>query len=172
MHRSWIKAVAVTGVLLVLGPAKSRASSWVTQTACDSVQISGITYPRVTFSVQNLDPTFSASLVSLLPVAASPGDTCRVLAIGAPETWTGILNQSNSTAAWSRTADDGSLYIVPGGSLDGFQLVLSRGHSCCFDFSVVGPYPEPLGQENVCFECQMPVPVLKSTWGAVKVLYR
>jgi len=96
---------------------------------------------------------------------------CLPVSAAGPDQWVTSVDASSGMVFWGRAADTAPS-ILPGQSLDGFQLAFTREASCCYELHFVGLYPEPLGVEDVCFKCDRPVPVIPRTWGAVKALYR
>jgi hypothetical protein len=70
------------------------------------------------------------------------------------------------------TADGKTPCILPGETVGGFQIVLSKAHNCCYDVYFKGALFEPFAQDVICFNCDKPVPARSSTWGQVKSLYR
>jgi hypothetical protein len=167
--------VLIVAMSLVCGATGARAQQWVTNIACDSVLVGGILRPRVSFEVRNWDPRWGvAQVVARQLGSAGTEDTCGVVSAAGPEKWDALpatMGTGEVFVMWARAADDAP-YPAPGGSLGGFQLVLTPGHSCCFEFQFIGWYPEPLAYETVCFECGRVVPIIGRTWGAVKALYR
>jgi hypothetical protein len=167
--------VAVVALLFAWGVEDATAQQWVTNIACDSVLVEGVLRPRVSFEVRNWDPVWAITLVVARQLASTgPEDTCGVVSAAGPEKWDALpatMETGEVFVLWGRAAEDAP-FAAPGGSLGGFQLVLTPGHSCCFEFQLIGFYPEPLAYETVCFECGLVVPVIGRTWGAVKALYR
>ncbi len=163
--------VPVVAMLLAWGVTDAGAQQWVRNAACDSVLIEGVLYPRVSFEIQNCATWGSGEHVLACPLASTgPEDTCWIVSAAGPEKWDAQMATDGSGVIWWRYDDAPTL--LPGESLSGFQLVLTAGHSCCFEFSFWNVFGEPLAYETVCFECDRAVPVIGRTWGAVKTLYR
>ena len=157
-----------TVVLATFSASQSAAQQWVTQTACDSVLVGGVFHSRVTFQVRNLDPGGLVDLISIFPIVSTPGDTCKPASVEGPDTWGALLEESSGNAIWWATLTS----LAPGETLGGFQVVLGRNPPCCFGLSFYGFSAEPIGNEIACLECQRAVPVIRQTWGSVKLLYR
>jgi hypothetical protein len=168
--------VPIVAMLLVWGVADARAQQWVTNAACDSVLIQGALYPRVAFEIQHCGTRGSVEMVyAKRPSSTGPEDACGVVSAVGPEKWyvqVDTMATGEVVVLWARSADDDAPTLLPGESLGGFQLVLTAGHSCCFEFSFIPPTSEPLAYENDCFECARVVPIIGRTWGALKNLYR
>ncbi len=163
----------IVAVLLVSCVADATAQQWVTGTTCDSVLIQGVVYPRVSFTIQNWDPVWAVTLVVARQLPSTgPQDTCRVVSAAGPEKWLTQSGNGDGFVVWGRFAEDAPYAAPGGGTLNGFQLVFTPGHSCCFEFHFVGFYPEALAYENDCFECDRLVPVINRSWGAIKARYR
>jgi hypothetical protein len=168
--------VTIVVMLLSWGVTDAKAQQWVAITACDSVLIEGVFYPRVSFEIQ--DPPTGAAIEIVIAtqiVSTDPGDTCRVVRAAGPEYWDPQIGTTTTGATcvlWGRWGGDVAPTLLPGESLSGFQLVLTPGHSCCFEFEFTPMTSEPFAYENDCFECDRAVPVIGRTWGAMKALYR
>jgi len=173
MMRIVTRVAAGTLALLATVTMTGFAEDWVVKTACDSVLVGGVPYSEVTFDVRNVypHPDYPIFDVLAIPVSFSGPDSCRAISAGAPDAWVPYIEPENGHILWS-LVDENSTIIFPGQALGGFRLVLSREHSCCLDFYFAGVFPEPLGTQRVCFECVIPVPTIRRTWGAVKLLYR
>lgn len=170
MARNLGRVVAVAA-MFICGGTDARAAHWVPIMACDSVLIQGAYYPRVTFTVQNQHPYLYFDLIVAVPFASpSPEDTCRAVSSVAPGGWSTTVG-SEGGVSWGLASGSGP-FLGPGQSLGGFQLVLTREHSCCYELHFVDIFGDPVGQESVCFQCDVPVPVIKRSWGALKTLYR
>jgi hypothetical protein len=160
--------VAAVAVLVSFGGNDARASSWVTVMACDSALVQGTYYPQVTFKVQNQGP-YSIQFITAFPIASpSPGDSCRAVGAVGPPNWSATVDPSRGWVTWR--AEEPPI-LPPGQVLEGFQLILTSKHSCCYEmyfYNVINP----AARESDCFECDMPVPGLRRTWGALKSLYR
>ena len=155
---------SITTALLLLLSGASSASPWVDITACDSVQVGGVFYPPVN------SPEYPFCTALLIPHApAAPGDTCRGIATSAPTGWGSEV--SGDRIIYSLI--DGKMScILPGQSVLGFQVVLSKGHNCCYDLWISGNLFEPFAQDLVCFNCDLPSPARTSSWGMLKSIYR
>ncbi len=158
--------VPVVAMSLALGVADAGAQQWVTNATCDSVLIEGVVYPRVSFEIQNCGATWgSGEHVLACPLASTgPEDSCGVVSAAGPEKWSvrvDTLATGELVVFWIRSAD-GAPRLLP---LGGFQLALTPGHSCCFEFYFTSAIPEPFAYETVCFECGRVVPVIGRTWG-------
>jgi hypothetical protein len=140
---------------------------------CDSVSIQGMVYPRMTFTVHNLDPTYYIDQIVAIPLGSSnPADTCSAIGAAGPDQWLASADPRNNGAVlWTRGAETAPT-LLPGQTLGGFQVVLTREHFCCYELHFEGIYPEPIAYENDCFECLVPTPTVKRSWGALKVRYR
>jgi hypothetical protein len=103
--------------------------------------------------------------------SSGTGGGCRALHSEAPETWLTYIEEGNGHILWGPTSEDSST-LNQGETLGGFALVLSNSHLCCFDFYFGAAFPEPFANERVCFECDVAVPVIGRSWGAVKAMYR
>jgi hypothetical protein len=163
--------VLVVAMLLAWGATDAGAQQWVTNATCDSVLIEGVFYPRVSFEIQDCATLGSAGHMTACRLASTgPEDTCGIVSAAGPEKWDAQMATDGACALWWPYDDAPTL--LPGESLAGFQLVLTAGHSCCFEFSFWNVFGEPLAYETVCFECDRAVPVIDRTWGALKALYR
>lgn len=164
--------VPVLAMSLALGVADAGAQQWITNATCDSVLIDGVLHPRVSFEIQDVRPGLGVECVVAFRLAPTgPEDPCGVVSAAGPEKWLAqadTMTTGEVVVFWAPTAD-GAPRLLP---LGGFQLVLTPGHSCCFEFSLTAVIPEPFAYETVCFECDRVVPVIGRTWGAVKALYR
>lgn len=164
---------ALVAVLVVAGRHSiATATPIVTNVTCDSVMIEGHAYPRVSFDVQNPDSRLGADHVSAsrLP-STGPDDTCRVLRVTAPTGWSAGWGLGDQFVLWY-AASDSAIRLGPGMTLSGFQLVFTPGHTRCFEFRLAGAVDEAFAIENDCFACDLPVPNLRRTWGALKAVYR
>jgi len=161
--------------LLSLSTGVGLASPWVTATACDSVQLDGAYYPRVTFEIHNLDPGPENPICSFFVAPQSPGaptDTCRAIQSAAPPAWATAIEPSNGHVLWVMYDTKNSSCIYPGQSLGGFSLTLSRAQNCCYDIYFEGVFPEPFAHDTVCYSCDRVVSARASTWGQLKSCYR
>ena len=157
----------VAAVLLVWSVSDAAAQQWIQTTASDSVLIDGDLYPRVSFTAHNRSPYVPFSYITARRLAAtSPDDTCRAIRAVAPAGWGASIH--DDIVLWE--AHDSNLPV--GGSLAGFQLVTTAGHSTCFEFVFWNAFDSD-GYERVCFDGSVqPVPARAHTWGALKARYR
>jgi hypothetical protein len=158
---------AAAALLLVSGVSGSAAQQWIQTTATDSVTIDGVLYPRASFTAHNRSTDAAFLYISARRLAAtSPDDTCRAIRAVAPPGWVASIH--DNMVVWE--THDSNLPV--GGSLSGFQLLMTAGHSTCFEF-VLSNLFDSAGYEDDCFGGpDQPVPVRPQTWGAVKARYR
>lgn len=150
--------------------ASSSAQSFVDVTACDSTSVNGQLYGRVTFGITNQKAGQSVIYRFVMhPVSnLTPDDTCHVLGIVPPAGWAGSIIPDGKVHFYADPMDN---YIPIGGTLPGFQVIISRP-VCCYIFSFSGPFDEPFAFERVCLPCDHATPSLPETWGRLKQQYR
>lgn len=177
-----IGAVALFAVVITLSAVTRTtcASGWVEVTGCDSVLILGNYHPRVTFSIHNAFPypyypIYSFRLVS--DGIASTPDTCAAITTFSPTDWVEVHQGSIgglSNLVFRDTSFVGGFQhgILQGETVDGFQLVMTGAHPCCYNVYFYGAFFDPFAQDRICFECDRPVPARHSSWGQLKALYR
>ncbi len=131
-------------------------------TGCDSVEVSGQTYPRFAFELHNTlgGPIDNFHFQNLFP--PTPPDTCHAAVATTPTGWA-------VSGAHFQAIEIGGL-LQPGETLGGFSIALTSD-DCCLAGKVVGKM-ELLVHETMCFRCDRPVPAQPSTWGEVKNRYR
>ena len=161
-----LRMVVATAALITCGWTNARAEQWVTQLSCDSVTIQGVSYSRIQFKVHNLWDT-PYPVIQAIPIASpSSGDTCRVLSAVGPPQWSVFVDPSGLWVYWEGQGEA----LWPGQVLEGFQLIVPREHPCCFEMWFANAFDSAM--ETDCFDCDIPVPILRRTWGALKSLYR
>ncbi len=172
-----VRMLAALAAMLLCGWADARAAQWVTKSPCDSVTIQGVTYPRIKFSVQNLDTHAGFNMIFADPVVQpGPSDTCSIVSALAPPGWATLVDPVTMRVLWYGVTY--GAFVAPGQVLDGFEAVVTREHSCCYYLVFDNAIMEPAGAANVSFACDgstcanMPVPTLRRTWGALKSAYR
>jgi hypothetical protein len=169
------RLVALVAVMTLCLWADARAEQFVIRMPCDTVTIQGVTYPRVRFKIQN-PSRFAICVIQASPIAQPGlGDTCRAVSAVAPPNW-GAWVDPNGSVLWFTGATIGEA-MAPGQAVDGFEIILTNEHSCCYHFTF-GCLFESDSAENVSFACDgstcsgMPVPVRRRSWGHLKSLYR
>jgi hypothetical protein len=165
---------AMTCLLLLSASGACHAGPWITVTACDSVQIAGVHHPRVTFSVTNHDSYWVISTIQACPPhTGAPTDSCTALLVSGPtDHWSGEVSVCRG-ANWfvSNPFDPAGIFIAPGQTLGGFQLVVDRT-DCCFSAAFSNVELTPFAFDSLCFTCDGPVAARSSSWGQLKSHYR
>jgi hypothetical protein len=156
---------ALLALTVLLGPRDSNAAATVTITGCQTVTLNGNAYVQYSFQIYN-DPANhlgACDVVFSHPVSGgAPDDTCSFVASEGPPGWLA------SGTSWFTDCFVESNYVMPGQSLSGVTLVLTR--PCCFDAYLSNAVMDQFGQERVCLNC--PTPTRDRTWGALKATYR
>ena len=149
------------------------AQSWVSVTACDAVAIGEHLYPRIQFEITNLHPQYGGCYFVMFPQEiGAPTDTCSAVQCSGPDDWLFCdISPINGSAFWACTDESIEDYILPGETVTGFEVVLSR-EDCCFVLNVSNVIPEPFHSEVVCFECELHVQTRTETWGRIKGIHR
>jgi hypothetical protein len=142
----------------------------IVQTDCDTLSLDP-PLVRVTFGVINLGPVPVCS-IHLIPIQSgpTPSDSCRILACSNAPGWQcGVAD--DGSAIWRIDPASPPGCILQGQKHEPFDIELDPLY-CCY----IVQYDDPNGQifftDEVCFECQKPVPTRNTTWGSVKSLYR
>jgi len=162
--------VVITAAAL-FAPGLAVAQSWFTIDSCDSVHVGNATYIRLSFTLTNRDSQNYLAAVTMKPVPhTEPGDTCHVIEIGAPPGWYSDIRLDGGPI-WLSESSEVNPYIVPGESLVGFSVTLSRT-TCCYIAGFFGALIDEFANTGVCFACPIPTASRAATWGRVKVLYR
>ena len=162
-----LSLAAFVSAAILLSASAVFAEAIVTITGCDSVLINGNRYLRITFRIHDPAPDMAVCKVSMSPQrGGDPSDSCSFVQSSGPDGW-----ESFGTLWISDCTEAGS--IAPGGTLGGFQVVLTRA-SCCFDVVVTGIIDDLLDfpHEVACFRCDLQTPAEARTWGELKAAYR
>jgi hypothetical protein len=172
MNGRWLRSVpAALAFLVVLCalPGLAFAQPRVIQTDCDTLSLDP-PLVRVTFGVANLG-TIPICSLRLTPVQSgtTPADSCRILECSTPPTgWTCTVNDTVGSATWRVT---GETCIEQGDKHDGFDILLDPLF-CCYLAEFDTTDGSIFYTDIVCFECDKPVSIRKSTWGYLKTLHR
>jgi hypothetical protein len=159
-----VAALAAGLVPLAVAMASVASAATLEVTSCDQVVLGGHLYPRYSVRVHNPDATEVACEVHLdhIGVGTTPDDTCSWVAGTALAGWQTVTFVPGKLIFVGCDAP-----IPPGGTLDGFQIVVTR--ACCIRV-VLGNHDRTFFVDRACLDCAIPADA--STWGLVKSRYR
>jgi hypothetical protein len=171
--RLFVLFAAVAVVSAALAPqvfAQAGRPVHIVQTGCDTLSLDP-PLVRVTFGVINLGPIPVCS-IHLIPVQSgpTPSDSCRIISCSSAPGWQCSLDPAGG-ANWRIDPAAPPGCILQGQKHEPFDIELDPLY-CCY----IVEYDDGAGQiffrDEVCFECQKPVPTKNTTWGSVKAQYR
>lgn len=159
-----LPAAAVVAGALFLGIGVAHAiEPLVRVTACEPVQVGGHPAQRLTLAIAGQTQFFDTA--SLRPVTASGNDTCSIVEFTAPPGWMPFRGDLGDVHFFGTP-------VGLGQSLDGFQVVVNDVH-CCFEVNLTNfLLLDSAGYGIACFTSCAVTPARRSSWGALKVVYR
>jgi hypothetical protein len=172
--RLFLFLAAVAAVSAIVAPqafAQAGRPVHIVQTDCDTLSLDP-PLVRVEFGVINLG-TIPVCSIHLIPIQSgpTPADSCRILECSNAPGWHCALDPANGGATWFADPVVPPGCIGPGEKHEPFDIVLDPLY-CCY----IVQYDDGAGTvfftDEVCFECQKPVPTRNTTWGSVKAQYR
>jgi hypothetical protein len=124
----------------------------------------------VTFGVENINlPDICA--VTMQPTGQPPAEGCKVQSCSPPNGWSCALNVVPNGAAWEAISLPDCISTGTIKSNFKFFAPFEPG-GCCYTFRYYDGSGAFLFEEEHCFECEPPVQVAPTTWGAIKSNYR
>jgi len=160
----------VLGIGFLAAPAHAQRPVHIVQTDCDTLSLDP-PLVRVSFGVINLGPIPVCS-IHLIPVQSgpTPADSCRVISCSNAPGWQCEFDPTGG-AHWRIDTATPPGCILEGQKHEPFDIELDPLY-CCYRVLYDDGNGVVFFEDLVCFECQKPVPVKETTWGALKSTYR